>query len=88
MESRTQTSTLVFRRPFSLKGTDGTQPAGTYKVEAEEELVEGLSFPVWRRVSTILMFQPTRPSLSAQAFLVNAGELAAAHAADAAAPAL
>ena len=37
MTVRTTTKSVTFRRPFSLKGADVFQPAGTYVVETEEE---------------------------------------------------
>jgi hypothetical protein len=30
-------------------------PAGTYEVVTDEELIEGLSFPVYRRVATTML---------------------------------
>lgn len=54
MLTRTQREQLVFRHPFRLKGWYTDQPAGSYMVETEEELIEGLSFPAYRRVSTTL----------------------------------
>lgn len=54
MSSRTSRSTITFSRPFTLSGVDGEQPAGTYAVETEEELVEGPSFPVYRRLTTVI----------------------------------
>lgn len=83
MSTRTQTSTLVFRRPFRLKDVEGWQPAGTYTLETEEELLEGLSFPAYRRIATMLMFQPTLSSGTSQALLVDPAELEAVVAADA-----
>lgn len=50
MTSRTTTRTISFTRPFLLKGVEGEQPAGTYDVEIDEELLPGVSFPVYRRV--------------------------------------
>ena len=35
------------------------QPAGTYTVETNEELLPGLSFPAYRRIAT-LIFLPSR----------------------------
>ena len=32
-----------------------TLPAGEYQVITDEELIEGLSFPVYRRVSTMML---------------------------------
>ena len=45
MNRCTSRRTVTFARPFSLRGIDGVRPAGTYTVETEEELIEGLSFP-------------------------------------------
>jgi len=45
---------VVFQRPFVLYGFDKIEPAGTYKVETEEESIDNVSFPVWKRVATII----------------------------------
>lgn len=55
MFSRTNRKTVTFSHPFVLTGIDGVQPAGTYTVETDEELVDGLSFPVYRRVATVIL---------------------------------
>jgi hypothetical protein len=55
MTTRTSRTAVTFRRPFSLSGVDEVQPAGTYTVETDEELLEGLSFPVWRRTATVIL---------------------------------
>ena len=54
MLTRTTDKTVVFSNPFSLKGVDRILPAGEYRVVTDEELIEGLSFPVYRRVSTAI----------------------------------
>lgn len=54
MTTRTTSATIVFRHPFCLDGIDQGQPAGDYIIDTEEELVDALSFPVWRRVSTVM----------------------------------
>ena len=54
MTTRTTTATVAFRRPFILAGCETLQPAGNYEVETQEELVDTLSFPVWRRVATVM----------------------------------
>jgi hypothetical protein len=46
---------VTFRHPFSISGAEGVQPAGTYIVETNEELLEGLSFPAYHRVSTSII---------------------------------
>lgn len=84
MSIRSSTATITFAHPFSLTGIDGIQPAGTYAVETEEELVEGLSFPVYRRRSTVLLLPgPTGSSILSQAVEVDPSELAAAQRRDA-----
>ena len=50
MTSRITTRTIRFTRSFILKGVEGEQPAGTYDIEIDEELLPGVSFPVYRRV--------------------------------------
>jgi hypothetical protein len=57
MIARSISRNVVFRKPFLLKGIDRTLPAGSYRVVTDEELIEGLSFPVYRRVAT-MMFVP------------------------------
>ena len=57
---RTSHKTVTFTRAFSLSAFDEVQAAGTYTVETEEALLPGLSFPVWRRIAT-LIYLPSRP---------------------------
>jgi hypothetical protein len=52
MPTRTQRTTITFDHPFLLKRMDRILPPGNYVVVTDEELVEGLSFSVYRRVST------------------------------------
>jgi len=55
MATRTTSKEVVFRRPFLLSGFESVQPAGTYTIETEEELIETLSFPAWRRIATVMI---------------------------------
>jgi hypothetical protein len=82
MLTRSRHTTLVFRRPFVIKGLDRPQPAGTYDVETEEELLEGLSFPAYRRVSTTITPRAQARGAVLQALLVDPTELEKAQAAD------
>ena len=43
MTVRTTSKTVTFRYPFNLTGTDEVQPAGTYTVETDEELLQPAS---------------------------------------------
>jgi hypothetical protein len=54
MTVRTSRESVTFTRPFSLSGIDEVQPAGTYTVETDEELLPGLSFPAYRRIATLI----------------------------------
>lgn len=45
---------MSFARPFFLKGINRVLAAGQYKVITDEELIEELSFPVYRRVATMI----------------------------------
>lgn len=57
MTTRTTNRTITFRRPFLLSGFESEQPAGAYVVDTEEELLESISFPAWRRVATTIRLQ-------------------------------
>jgi hypothetical protein len=60
---RTTEVTVTFTRPSVFDGFAQELPAGDYVVETEEERIEGLSFPAYRRVSTTLHVDslPGRP---------------------------
>jgi len=57
MTVRTNRKNVTFTQPFSLSGIDKVQPAGTYTVETEEELLPGLSFPAYRRIATLIFLR-------------------------------
>ena len=59
MTVRTSSKTLTFAHPFLLKGVDRILAAGDYQVVTDEELIEELSFPVYRRVATMI-FVPAK----------------------------
>jgi hypothetical protein len=54
MTIRTSSKTVTFAHPFLLKGVDRMLDAGQYRVVTDEELIEELSFPVYRRVATMI----------------------------------
>jgi hypothetical protein len=80
---RTTETTVTFRRPFTLSALDKAQPAGTYRVVAEEEEIEGLSFVAFRRTATLLHL-PALPATGAahQVVSLDPVEWAAVVAAD------
>jgi len=59
MSIRTNARTVSFSNSFSLKGVDRVLPAGDYRVLTDEELIDGLSFPAYRRLSTMI-FLPAK----------------------------
>jgi hypothetical protein len=64
MTTRTKRETVTFVNPFLLKDIGRKLPAGAYEVVTDEELIEGLSFPVYRRVSTMIMVPAPAPRTS------------------------
>jgi hypothetical protein len=85
MTMRTTKSIVTFTKPFRL-GMFGDQlPAGRYPIETDEELLEGVSFPAYRRTATMmqLIADPLHPSVTEVA-VVDPQELEEALAADAA----
>jgi len=83
MTTRTKRVTLTFQHPFSLHGVERQLAPGQYEVVTDEEMIEELSFPVYRRVSTLIFLpaQAHRPS-SIEMVNVDPADLAAAHARD------
>jgi len=87
MTVRTSSKTVSFARPFLLKGVDRVLAAGQYKVITDEELIEELSFPVYRRVATMI-FVPadSQNSSSVEMVAIDPRDLQDAQDRDAEAP--
>src|SRR5438270_10395305 len=84
MTVRTTSKTVTFMHPFTLTGTDEVQPAGTYTVETDEELLQPSSLPAYRRIATLLRLERnTGTVLLTQILETNPVELAGALARDA-----
>ncbi len=67
---------MTFTRPFLLSGFDAPQPAGSYTVETDEELAEALSFPVHRRMATLIRLpSPSRGRHVVQTVPIDPAEL-------------
>jgi hypothetical protein len=79
MTTRTIKKIVTFRRPFVLGGIDEALPAGPYSVETDEELIEGISFPAYRRKLTLIHLHPKpgRPGLT-ETLTIDPNELDAA----------
>jgi hypothetical protein len=70
MTTRTTSKTVTFARPFLLKGIDGILAAGDYRVVTDEELIQELSFPAYRRVATMI-FVPAESSHASSVEMVT-----------------
>ena len=70
MTVRTSGKTVTFAHPFLLKGVDRILAAGDYRVVTDEELIEELSFPVYRRVATMI-FVPAESSSASTVEMVT-----------------
>jgi hypothetical protein len=85
MLTRTHRETVIFKSSFSLEGIGRLLPAGSYEVVTNEELIEGLSFPVYRRVATTMLVPAQSYVGSVEMLTVDPLSLAAARDRDAAA---
>jgi hypothetical protein len=84
MTARTSHKTVTFTRPYFLSGIGEVQPAGSHRVETDEEEIPGLSCSAYRRVAT-LMILPARPGsgVGEQVASIDPVELQAAQERDA-----
>jgi hypothetical protein len=62
--TRTRREKVHFKHPFRIKGVDRLLPPGAYEVVTDEEMIEGLSFPGFRRVATMIMVPGAAPHVS------------------------
>jgi len=88
MSMRTTNTTVSFRRPFALDGLDDAQPAGTYVIEIDEEPLDTVTRPAYRRVAIRIELhrRAERPGVT-ETVTINPAELDAVLASDAAAEA-
>ena len=82
MTTRTTTKSVTFHRPFYLKGIDRLLPPADYRVATDEELIDGLSFAAYRRVSTVI-FVPAKSGSAVEMVAVDPLDLQAAQDQDA-----
>ena len=85
MTIRTTSKTITFNRPFCLKGVDRLLPPGDYRVMTDEQLIEGLLFPAYRRVSTAI-FVPAPPGSAVEMVTIDPLDLQVAQELDATMP--
>jgi hypothetical protein len=77
MMMRTTINTVTFHWPFYLKGVDRLLPPANYRVVTDEELIEGLSFPAYRRASTVI-FVPAESGCAVEMVTIDPSDLQAA----------
>ncbi|RTL98136.1 MAG: hypothetical protein EKK31_26190 [Hyphomicrobiales bacterium] len=64
MTTRTTPTVVRFNAAFMLAGFDAPQPPGEYRVDIDEEALEGASRTAWRLVATFIHL----PAISAKGY--------------------
>jgi hypothetical protein len=75
---RTRRRILTFKRPFTLKGVDCQLPPGDYELVTDEELIEELSFPVYRRVASWFMAPAQSAAMTTEMISIDPADVAVA----------
>jgi hypothetical protein len=79
MTTRTTQTVVRFSSPFILPGFDAAQPAGDYRVDQDEELMEVSSRLAWRRVAAFIHLPAIAMQLPTQQMVpMNPADLDAA----------
>ena len=87
MSIRSRRETITFKHLFHIRGIERELPAGAYEVVTDEEMIEGLSFPCFRRVATMIMVPGAPPQRSAMEMIsISSIDLSDAQRIDASAP--
>lgn len=66
MTTRTRQTVVRFSDAFMLPGFDHPQPGGDYRVDHDEELVDGASRLVWHRTATFIFLPALTTTNAAQ----------------------
>ncbi len=87
MTTRSRRETVHFKLSFQIRGVDRLLPPGAYEVITDEEMIEGLSFPCFRRVATLMMIPGAPPRSSTMEMIsISSVDLSDAQRDDASAP--
>ena len=78
MTVRTGSKTVTFHRPFHLKDVGRLLPPGDYRVVTDEEVIEGLSFTAYHRISTEI-FVPAESGCAVEMMTIDPMDLQAVH---------
>ena len=77
--TRTKRRTLTFKRAFTLKGVERQLPPGDYELVTDEELIEELSFPVYRRVASWIMARGQSAATATEMIPIDPAEIDVVH---------
>jgi hypothetical protein len=83
MTMRSRRETVHFNHPFRIKGIDRQLAPGDYEVITDEEMIEGLSFPSFRRAATMIMVPSALQRCTIEMISISAVDLSKAQHADA-----
>lgn len=86
MTTRSRRETITFQHPFQIRGIDRLLPPGDYEIITDEEMIEGLSFPVFRRVATMIMVPAVAQNSAMEMISIGSVDLSDAQRIDASAP--
>ena len=86
MSVRSRRETITFQHPFRIRGVDRLLPSGAYGVITDEEMIEGLSFPAFRRVATMIMVPAAAQNAAMEMVSIGSVDLSDAQRMDASAP--
>jgi hypothetical protein len=86
MTMRSRHETVTFQHPFRIRGIDRLLPPGAYEVITDEETIEGLSFPAFRRVATMIMVPAAAQRSAMELVSIGSVDLSDAQRIDASAP--
>ncbi len=79
MANRTTQAIVRFTNAFLLPGSNKPQPAGYYRVDLDEESIEGVSRLAWRRVGSFIHLPGIGVKISTHQMVpINAADLDAA----------
>jgi hypothetical protein len=78
MTTRTGNKIITLHRPFHLKDVDRMLPPGDYRVVTDEEVIEGISFTAYHRISTVI-FAPAEAGCAVEMMTIDPMDLQAAH---------
>ena len=83
MTMRSRREIVHFEHPFRIGGIDRELQPEDYEVITDEEMIEGLSFPSFRRIATMIMCGVPSQHAVTEMILISAAKLSDAQRADA-----